>query len=98
MMLSIFLFFQEEAEAQTIDFIVITDTPDGAALGIVILDIGGQVTAYASGYNSTGPTYVGLVEVDWSDLPDLGSFDILTGTSTTFTAGFAGGLTLNAGE
>jgi hypothetical protein len=59
----------------------------------VNIDIGGQVTAYTSGYNNTGSTYVGMVEVDWTDLPDLGTFDNNTGTNTIFTAGFTGGST-----
>jgi hypothetical protein len=47
-----------------VDYIVITDAPDGTPMGTVNLGIGGTVTAYASGYNNSGPTYVGLVEVD----------------------------------
>jgi hypothetical protein len=75
----------------TPDYLVLTDSPDGATLTTVSLDIGGQARAYASGYNNTGSTYTGLVVVDWTDYPDLGSFDNDIGTSTTFTAGFAGG-------
>jgi predicted RNA-binding protein with PUA-like domain len=82
----------------TIDYIIITDSPDGNELVIVNIDIGGQVTSYASGYNNTGPTYVGLVEVDWADLPDLGTFDNDTGTNTVFTAGFIGGSTNITGQ
>jgi hypothetical protein len=82
----------------TIDYIIITDSPDGNELGVVNIDIGGQVTAYASGYNNTGPTYVGLVEVDWTDDPDLGTFDNDTGTNTIFTAGFTGGFTNITGQ
>jgi hypothetical protein len=82
----------------TIDYIIITDAPNGNELEIVNIDIGGQVTAYASGYNNTGSTYVGLVEVDWTDLPDLGTFDNDTGTNTIFTAGFTGGSTNITGQ
>ncbi|MHA2402198.1 MAG: DUF2341 domain-containing protein [Candidatus Kariarchaeaceae archaeon] len=82
----------------TIDYIIITDSPGGNELGVVNIDIGGQVTAYASGYNNTGPTYVGLVEVDWTDDPDLGTFDNDTGTNTIFTAGFTGGFTNITGQ
>jgi hypothetical protein len=64
----------------------------------VNIDIGGQVTAYASGYNNTGPTYIGLVEVDWTDVPDLGTFDNDTGTNTVFTAGLVGGSTTIRGQ
>jgi DNA-binding transcriptional ArsR family regulator len=75
-----------------IDFIVITDNPNGTGLITVTLPVGGQTTAYASGYNDTSG-YVGLVEVDWTQNPSLGSFDNDTGTSTIFTAGLEGGLT-----
>jgi hypothetical protein len=82
----------------TIDYIIITDGPDGNELGIENIDIGGQVTAYASGYNNTGPIYIGLVEVDWTDIPDLGTFDNDTGTNTVFTAGLVGGSTTITGQ
>jgi hypothetical protein len=80
-----------------IDYIIITNTPDGTALDTVVLDIGGNVTAYASGYNTTYG-YVDLVEVAWTDNPDLGTFDNDTGTNTVFTAGFAGGSTNITGQ
>ncbi len=80
----------------SVDYIVITDAPNGSELTTVVLDIGGNVTAYASGYNySSG--YAGLVLVDWSQSPVLGWFDNWTGTSTTFTAGYAGGSTTITG-
>jgi hypothetical protein len=82
----------------TIDYIIITDSPDGNELVIENIDIGGQVNAYASGYNNTGPTYIGLLEVDWTDIPDLGTFDNDTGTNTLFTAGFLGGSTNITGQ
>jgi hypothetical protein len=77
----------------TVDYILITDTPDGTELASVFLDIGGQVEAFASGYNNTGSTYVDIVDVDWSDLPDMGDFNNITGTSTIFTAGYVDGMT-----
>ncbi len=80
-----------------VDFIIITDSPNGTALGLVTLPVGGQITAYASGYNMTSG-YVGLVEVNWSDFPDLGTFDNPTGTSTIFTAGLTGGSTTITGQ
>ena len=43
-----------------IDHIILTDSPGGSELTTVTLGVGEQVTAYASGYNSTGE-YVGLV-------------------------------------
>jgi hypothetical protein len=67
----------------------ITDNPDGNELITVNLDIGQTVMAYASGYNTTGPTYVSLVSVDWVD--NGGSWSPSTGTSSTFTAGVVGG-------
>ncbi|UCE39131.1 MAG: hypothetical protein JSW00_07920, partial [Thermoplasmata archaeon] len=94
LMLSTFLFFQEEAEAEEIDFILLTDAPNGTVLTTVNLSVGGKVTAYASGYNSTSG-YVDLVVVDWREeaWPRLGSLDNSTGTSSTFTAGNSGGNT-----
>jgi predicted transcriptional regulator len=80
-----------------VDYIRITDAPDGAVLTTVTLPVGGEVTCYASGYNFT-TGYVGLVVVNWSDLPDLGTFDIPTGTSTTFAAGSSGGSTTITGQ
>ncbi len=90
--LNIFLFFQEEAEAAGADYIVITDTPNGTELVTVVLPVGGKVTAYASAYNSSGG-YVGLVNVSWYEFIGLGTLDNSSGTSTTFTAGMSGGLT-----
>jgi hypothetical protein len=80
----------------TVDYIVLTDGPDGPPLGIVVLDIGGTVTAFASGYNNTAATYVGLVSVDWID--NGGSWSPSTGTSSTFTAGVAGGIFNQVGQ
>ncbi len=82
----------------TVNYIIITDAPNGAVLTTVNIDIGGQIVAYASGYNNTGSTYTGLVDVDWTDDPGLGAFDNETGTSTTFTAGFGGGATAITGQ
>ncbi len=92
-MMSIFLVFQKEAEAATIDFIALTDSPGGNTLTTVVLVVGGQVKAYASGYNSTFG-YQGLVNVDWSEGGGLGFFNNLTGTSTTFTATTSGWTTV----
>jgi DNA-binding MarR family transcriptional regulator len=89
--------FNVDIISPTVDYIIITDTPDGIEYITVTLPVGGQVTAYASGYNST-IGYIGLVEVNWSQAPSLGSFTNLTGTSTTFTAGITGGLTTITGE
>ncbi len=83
-----FLFYQEESEAIEVDYIVITDSPNGTALDIVNLDFGGTVQAYASGYNSTSG-YVGLVEVNWSG--NGGNWAPVLGTNSTFTAGTSPG-------
>ncbi|UCE39132.1 MAG: PKD domain-containing protein [Thermoplasmata archaeon] len=97
LMLNIFLFFQEEAEAASIDFIVLTDAPDGIELDNITLPVKGKVTAYASGYNfSSG--YVDLVLVNWYEFAGLGTLDNSTGTSSTFTAGMSGGNTTILGE
>ena len=73
-----------------VDSIVLTDSPDGTALGPVNMASLGNVTAYASAYNSTWG-YLGLISVDWSCTPVVGTFTNATGTSTTFTAGWTGG-------
>jgi outer membrane protein assembly factor BamB len=81
----------------SLDYILITDSPDGVELTSVTLNVGEQVTVYASGYNSTG-LYVGLVEVQWSQSPlSIGSFSIPLGSSSVFTAGNSGGSTDIAG-
>ncbi|MDG6221626.1 MAG: hypothetical protein QCI38_09310, partial [Candidatus Thermoplasmatota archaeon] len=81
--------FDVEILDLTVDYIVITDSPDGVELLTVVLPVGGTVTAYASGYNTTGPTYVGLVSSDWSGLG--GAWAPVTGTSSTYTAGLVAG-------
>ena len=82
----------------TVDYIVLTDAPGGAALTNHILQDGETITTYASGYNNSGPTYVDLVDVSWTDIPDLGIFDNTTGTSSTFTAGTTSGTTTITGQ
>jgi len=81
-----------------IDQIIITAAPGVTELTTVDLPIGGTVTAYASGYNSTTATYIDLVDVDWSESAGLGSFSPGKGTSTVFTAGFVDGLTTVTAE
>ncbi|MDG6221031.1 MAG: fibronectin type III domain-containing protein, partial [Candidatus Thermoplasmatota archaeon] len=68
--------------------ITVTDAADGAALVTVVLPVGGTVTAYASSYNTTAG-YLGLVSADWSGLG--GVWAPVTGTSSTYTAGFVAG-------
>jgi hypothetical protein len=80
----------------TLDYILITDTPDGTELTTVTIPIGDMVTAYASGYNDTGtPIYIGLIEVDWTGAG--GSWAPGLGTSSTYTAGMTGGLNTQTG-
>ncbi|UCG68597.1 MAG: PKD domain-containing protein [Thermoplasmata archaeon] len=81
----------------TIDSMIITDSPNGTELSNVTLPVGGEILAYASGYNDTSG-YVDLVIVDWSESAGLGSFNNLSGSSSTFTAGFIGGSTTILGE
>jgi outer membrane protein assembly factor BamB len=77
-----------------LDFIVITDTPNGNERINVILDVGESITIFASGYNNTGPTYIGLVEINWTQSPtSIGTFSRIQGNSTIFTAGMMGGTT-----
>jgi hypothetical protein len=71
----------------TVDYIKITDGPDGTELVTELISTVGSVTAYASGYNYTGDTYVDLVDVDWTDDPiSLGGFSPTSGNTTTYTA------------
>jgi hypothetical protein len=88
--------FMVDILTPTVDYIIITDAPDGTALGTVDLPVGGTVTAYASGYNNTGALYVGLVEVTWTG--PGGGWSPGTGTSSTYTAGLTGGLFTQTGE
>ncbi|UCG69564.1 MAG: PQQ-binding-like beta-propeller repeat protein [Thermoplasmata archaeon] len=74
-----------------IDYILITNASDGVELTTVYLDVGKSITLYASSYNSSGPTFLGVVGVDWTQTSSLGQFDPFTGSSTTFTAGMVGG-------
>jgi hypothetical protein len=77
--------------APTVDYIILTDTPNGTALSNVVLEVGQSVTAYASGYNATAGTYVALVTVTWADTGEnLGNINPASGTSTTFDATSAG--------
>jgi outer membrane protein assembly factor BamB len=74
-----------------IDYIRITNTSNGVELTTVFLNVGDSITIFASSYNSSGPTFLGLVGVDWTQSPSLGSFSPSTGSSTLFTAGMSGG-------
>ncbi len=77
-----------------IDYIVITDAEIGNELITVYLNVGQSIQIHASGYNSTGPTYVGPVNVDWTQSPlTIGSFSQSPGTSTIYAAGMSGGST-----
>jgi hypothetical protein len=83
----------------SLDEIKITDAPDGNEVDSVALNVGGTVTLYASGYNTTGGMfYVDLVSVDWTLVDALGTFSDASGTSTTLTAGNDGGSTQLKGE
>lgn len=79
----------------TLDYIVITDWPDGFEIVDLDLGVGGSMWLYASGYNATGPLYLGLVEVEWSQAPStIGSFTSSPSNSTLFTAGLSAGSTM----
>jgi parallel beta-helix repeat protein len=93
MMLSLFFFYQEEVEATTIDYIVLTDLPNGTPYENVTLPINGSLTIYASGYNST-LGYMDLVDVDWYEFKGLGFFNTTYGKSTTYTAKNIGSTTI----
>jgi hypothetical protein len=89
--------FDVDINPPSLDYINITDAPNGISLTTIILEVYGSVTAYASEYNFTAG-YIGLIEVNWSESAGLGSLDNVFGTSTTFTAGDIGGSTTITGE
>jgi hypothetical protein len=71
---------------QKIDYIVIEDNSHNE-LDTVYLNVSESMTLYAAGYNSTTSSFVGYVEVNWTESGGLGSFNPPIGTSTTYTAG-----------
>jgi hypothetical protein len=70
----------------TVDYIELTDAPGGTPFDIIEITMDEQLTIYASGYNNTGNTYIGLVEVDWTEDGALGSFDATPGTAVVYIA------------
>ncbi|UCE38238.1 MAG: PQQ-binding-like beta-propeller repeat protein [Thermoplasmata archaeon] len=81
----------------TIDEIVIVDGAQNE-LTTVFLNFSESMTIYAAGYNSSTSTFMGYVEVDWTESGGLGSFDPQTGSSTIFSAGTTLGVTTVFGE
>jgi outer membrane protein assembly factor BamB len=79
------------------DEIVIVDGAQNE-LTILFLNFSESMKIYAAGYNTTTSTFMGYVEVDWTESVDLGSFNPQTGTSTTFSAGMTLGVTTVFGE
>jgi outer membrane protein assembly factor BamB len=77
-----------------IDYIQITDAPNGNEVIDVVLNVGENILLYASAYNISGPTYLGPISVDWSQSPSIGLFNPTSGTLTFFTAGDSGGSTI----
>ena len=84
--------FTIEIKTFTLDYIDITDAANGVLLDSVSLDVGADITLFASGYNNTGG-YTGLVDVEWTQVTDVGDFSAASGTSTIYTAGLARGST-----
>jgi parallel beta-helix repeat protein len=82
--------FGLSARVPGIDYITLTDSPNGTVY--VTENIAGNtsIIIYTSGYNSTFG-YVGPVNVSWSSSPALGTFNNATGSSSTFTAGWSSG-------
>lgn len=75
----------------TLDYIILTDAPDGTEITNWVIGVGITVEVFASGYSLTGPTYMGLVDVNWTLMPlGYGTIDVVKGTSTNFTAGSMG--------
>jgi outer membrane protein assembly factor BamB len=77
----------------TIDYILVTDSPNGNEITSISLGVEDDVTLYASAYNGTG-LYLGLLDVTWSQSPQiLGSFGPDSGNMTVYTAGHNEGIT-----
>ncbi|UCE39405.1 MAG: PQQ-binding-like beta-propeller repeat protein [Thermoplasmata archaeon] len=76
-----------------INYILITNAPNGDEISTVYLNVNETITVYASSYNESTSLYLGLVEVNWDQFPAIGSFNLPTGSSTTFRAGMSGGTT-----
>lgn len=75
----------------TLDYIILTDGPNGAEITNWVIGVGITVEVFASGYSLIGPTYMGLVDVNWTLMPlGYGTIDVVKGTSTNFTAGSMG--------
>jgi parallel beta-helix repeat protein len=72
----------------TIDYIEIRDAPGGlgSAVTQISLVAGGRITVHAAGYNSSTGEFVDNVSVTWDVTVGMGTLDITSGTSTTFTA------------
>ncbi len=87
----IFVLHTPVALAGEPEYIIITDEPNGIELTTVNIPVGGQITVYASAYMNG--SYMGLWQVNWTaDNPSLGSFNNLTGSSSTFTTGIDPGI------
>jgi hypothetical protein len=89
--------FTVDLKEFTLDYIEITDGPNGPFIDDVDLDVGATITLTASGYNTTGG-FVGVVSVDWTQNPSIGTFSVATGDTTVFTAGIVEGSTSITGE
>ncbi len=76
-----------------IDYLLITDAPNGNEVSDVILNVGKNIILYASAYNISGLTYLGTISVNWSQTISIGSFIPPDGPSTLFLAGDFGGAT-----
>ncbi|MCK5291026.1 MAG: right-handed parallel beta-helix repeat-containing protein [Thermoplasmata archaeon] len=88
------LFTVNVVQAQTgLDYIIITDSPNGTAIDNMTYDVGENDTYYCSGYNYT-TGYLGLELCDWySENWAVGTVTpVRNSTTTTFTA-VSGGTT-----
>jgi parallel beta-helix repeat protein len=93
MLLSVFLFYSEEAEA-TVDYIVIVDTAGTGGVEILdqTIDGGMTITGYAASFNTTSG-YLGDVFVSWSviNMGTNATTNPSNGTTSDFFAGMSGG-------
>ncbi|MCJ2670645.1 MAG: hypothetical protein LN416_09085, partial [Candidatus Thermoplasmatota archaeon] len=81
------LFVPDTVSAQDeVDYIVITDAPDGNAIGNMTYNITDTDAFYCSSYNHT-TGYLGLVNCSWySEINEVGSVYPTYGPNVTFTA------------
>ncbi|MEE9490584.1 MAG: hypothetical protein V3V91_09125, partial [Thermoplasmata archaeon] len=84
------LLVSDNVRAQELDYIAITDAPDGNPIGDMNYSVGDNDSFYCSGYNHTSG-YIGLMNCTWfSEVPEVGYVDPEFGGNVTFHAASIG--------